>query len=458
MDKFKIKNFLYTYLFLCITVIGSVIILTNIDVINNTSLVITTFCINGIIIMKQLCKKSELGYSLRDIVFLFMFLFMFISPLVQYIRGSFPWWDTYVFSDEMLIYTNLIITIFLLIYIFIYKFSFNKGIKLNTIKNRNIKNIKFVMDIFFILTILCSLYIIQKTGFSNLFSRATNNLQISSSSFSLIVSNTFRAIPVIYVGMNILFIQKSKRIYRTIPFIIGITFMLITNFPTATARFWMASIYLGILIILIQRTNNKHLFKILMFIGILVIFPAVNVFRNNSFKDVMQNGINLQNISDAFIQGDYDAYSMLVRSIIYVSFYGSTLGYQLLGSILFFIPRAIWTLKPIGSGAMIATSLGWQFTNVSCPYIGEGYINFGILGVIIFAIILALITKFADLKYFYEKRSKNKEITFIEIIYPFSIGFLFFMLRGDLLSSLSYFIGFMIPIICISIKQRFYNK
>jgi hypothetical protein len=34
----------------------------------------------------------------------------------------------------------------------------------------------------------------------------------------------------------------------------------------------------------------------------------------------------------------------------------------------------------------------------------------------------------------------------IELLYPFYIGFLFFILRGDLLSSLSYTIGFSIPV------------
>lgn len=455
MNKNKIKNFLYTYLFISITIIGSLVVLSDIDIVQDSSLVIITFLINGIIIIQQLCKKSKLGYSLRDIVFLFMFLFMFMSPLVQYIRGSFPWWDTYLFSEKTLIYTNLIIMIFLIIYIIIYKFTFNTKIKLNNIKNREIKNIELVIDIFFIFTILCSVYIIQKTGFSNLFARSTNGLKIDSSSYALIVSNTFRSIPVIYVGMNLLFIQNYNRIYKILPFIVGIILMLLTNFPTSTARFWMASVYLGILIIVVKKTRNPHLFKILIFIGILLVFPAINVFRHNTVEDVIRSGINLQSVSDAFLEGDYDAYSMLVRSIIYVNWYGSTLGHQLLGNLLFFIPRTLWPSKPIGSGAMIAHELGWKFSNVSCPYIGEGYVNFGIFGILIFPIILGIITKFSDLGYIYIKKNNNKKITFIELIYPFSIGFLFFILRGDLLSSLSYYIGFMIPIIIIYIIQRF---
>ena len=38
-------------------------------------------------------------------------------------------------------------------------------------------------------------------------------------------------------------------------------------------------------------------------------------------------------------------------------------------------------------------------------------------------------------------------ICIIRILYPFYLGFFLFILRGDLLSSLSYSIGFSLPII-----------
>lgn len=450
-----LKKFLYTYMFVCITLIGSIIIFFDIDVINSQGIVILTFILNGMIMLFQLSKSSSLGYSLKDILFLFMFVFMFISPLIQYLENVFPWWDTYLFTDEKIIYANLIIMLFMVVYICGYKISFNKKIRSDKFKSRRINSIKLVMNIFFVITVLCSMYIIVKTGIGNLFARSTNSLNIKSSSFSLIVSISFRSVPVIYVAMNLLYAIKNKRIYRKIPFILGSILMFIVNFPTGTARFWMASVYLGLLIIIMKKLGNPHLFKILIFIGILLIFPAVNSFRNNTIQMVINNGINIPKPSDAFLAGDFDSYSMLVRAIIYVKSHGITWGNQLLGNILFFIPRQIWPNKPIGSGAFIASKLGWNFTNVSCPYIGEGYINFGILGVIVFAMLLSIISKFADESYARLEKSKGEYISFIEIVYPFSIGFLFFILRGDLLSSLSFYIGFMVPVIILWFKQLF---
>lgn len=449
MHKQTINKFLYSYLFICITIIGSIVIFSNVSVVSKQALCVLTFIVNGMIILFQLSKSSLLGYSLKDIVFLFLFIFMFISPLIQYVENVFPWGDTYLITDEKIIYANLIIMMFMLIYISVYKRLFNRKLNNKELNNREVRNIKVVINIFFIATVLCSIYIISKTGISNLFARSTNLLKVESSSFELIVSKTFRAVPVIYVAMNLLFLIKNKYIYRKIQFIPGMILAIIINFPTATARFWMAGVYLGILIILKRKINNSHLFKIIIFMGVLVIFPAINSFRNNTFQEVFSQGINIPKAADAFLIGDFDSYSMLVRSIIYVDFNGVTLGNQLLGNLLFFIPRSLWAKKPIGSGAMIGESLGWNFTNVSCPYIGEGYINFGILGVLIFSCILAIITKYGDK--FYENifTADNNNITFIEIVYPFSIGFLFFILRGDLLSSLSYYIGFMMPILLL---------
>ena len=80
---------------------------------------------------------------------------------------------------------------------------------------------------------------------------------------------------------------------------------------------------------------------------------------------------------------------MICRSLDLVSQMGSFKGKQLLGAMLFFIPRSIWPSKPIGSGATIAIYQRQSFKNISCPIIGEAIINFGIIGVIIFAVAIA---------------------------------------------------------------------
>ena len=126
MYRLTLKKFLYAYLFVSIILIGCITLFLNISVINREIWVIITFIVNGMIIFFELSKNSRLGYSLRDILFSFMFIFMFISPLIQYFENLFPWWSTYLITDEKIIFANLLITVFILTYIITYKVSFNE--------------------------------------------------------------------------------------------------------------------------------------------------------------------------------------------------------------------------------------------------------------------------------------------------------------------------------------------
>ena len=56
----------------------------------------------------------------------------------------------------------------------------------------------------------------------------------------------------------------------------------------------------------------------------------------------------------------------------YVHFEGYTYGYQVLGLFTFWIPREIWLGKPLASGVIAASFLGYSFTNVSSPLWAEG--------------------------------------------------------------------------------------
>ncbi|MGO4928337.1 O-antigen polymerase [Fundicoccus sp. Sow4_F4] len=393
-----------------------------------------------------------MGHSLKDVFYLFMLLFMFLSPLIQYVTDNFPWWDTHLIVDRAILHANFTIFIFLITYQVSY--SMKSRTSRNTGYQRNIKNVNIVIDSLFVASFIASIFVISIVGFQNLFSRSTYVINTNSRSAGLIIANTLRAIPVIYVAINLVFIKKYKYIYKKIPLILGITLMILINFPTATARFWMASIYLGLFIILLGKSKNPHFLKFTLLLGMLVVFPVINIFRRNSFQEVLLLGIDIPRVTELLTYGDFDSYSMLVRGIIYTSVNGISWGRQLLGNVLFFVPRTVWPNKPIGSGLMIASDLGWQFTNVSFPYIGEGYINFGILGVILFAVVLGRISKKADHRYKFSIENTKVEINYVDIVYPFTLGFLFFIMRGDLLSSLSFYIGFMLPVIVLFILQK----
>lgn len=130
-----------------------------------------------------------------------------------------------------------------------------------------------------------------------------------------------------------------------------------------------------------------------------------------------------------------------MATIDYVEKNGVTYGKQLIGSVLFFVPRLIWPNKPLGSGQLIGNYLmenySMWFNNVSNPLPSEGYINFGLIGVMFFGFLLSKIGHWVeDLKQNYGW-----------VVYLYISNHMIFILRGDLLSSLSYLIGILFALL-----------
>jgi hypothetical protein len=139
------------------------------------------------------------------------------------------------------------------------------------------------------------------------------------------------------------------------------------------------------------------------------------------------------------LQGlDFDAWSMLMAGIDYIRKYEITYGRQILGVLLFWIPRSQWTNKPVGSGHLVAEKLlmkqyAMWFTNLSFPLPAEGLINFGLIGVIMFAIFLGVVSRYLD-------TLQNTE-GYLRTLSIFTAFYLIYVLRGDLMSSFAYYVG-----------------
>jgi len=450
--KIKKNVVLSWYLFVSIVITWMLYIFLNTNYQNINYMVMNTFVINGIIIFINLSVSSEKGYSLNDIFWVFMFTFMFIAPVLQYVNNDFPWWNTYLLTDEILLNTNIYILVFMIIYISIYYIIKNKMSNTFVLKKSKLNNIELLLNIGFIISIFISLYIIIHVGFWDLFSRGTASLGLNQIK-SLIVGKSIRSFPFITLVIHLYYKNKYGYFYNRFQLVVVVILFILTHFPSGLPRFQIAAVYIALMLVHIKTFNNKYFFKIAILVGLLILFPLLGVFRHISINTIFNSTIKIFNPIELFLTGDFDAYSMLARSLIYVDFNGITFGKQLLGSLFFFIPRAIWPTKPIGSGAMVGDSFNWQFTNISMPFIGEGYINFGLFGVIIFAVFLGYINSRLDMSYKI-KTEISDSISALKIYYPVLIGFLFFILRGDLLSSWAYTVGYFFPVLFFVIIDK----
>lgn len=263
---------------------------------------------------------------------------------------------------------------------------------------------------------------------------------IESSSLNLLLGLVSRLIPVfcfLYAATEF----KNLRIIKFLLFLL----MLASVFPTGVARYLVAFAYIPLMLIYIPRLRSAPLFSATMLISLLFVFPFLNQFRHFSGVE----NLKFLPTSDFFFAAHFDAYENFASAIeeTYISF-----GWQLLGALLFFVPRAFWPEKPVGSGYQLADQLGYIFNNISMPFLGEGYVNFGFIGVFLFTIALGYLIRHLDQKFSIGK-NKFDQVNFSTSIYFYLIGSLFFILRGDLLSSTAYvtaglFSAFLVSSLC----------
>lgn len=409
---------------------------------------ILSFVVNGFIfIVGIFSAKNKHSVSMELIYWLFMFFFMYFAPVIQYRLNIFPW-STYIAENEIL-YANLIILLFSVCFVL----GSSLARKVKIVGVQNFDTIRWLSSgfeikkrcrvILSLAVFLLAIYSFSKTGLMGIVVPRAQAVQVfysgQSSAVELIVESVVPAFITYVVADAAQSMMDKKEI--CIRFLLLFICLLICFFPTAIPRYKAATIYGVIFLVLFPWVNKGSRFFWLFTMGLFIVFPLLSAFRNVISHDSVQSLLNV-GFFESYTEGDYDAYRMLVSSIRYIKTTGCTWGYQLLGVILFFIPSSIWSSKPIGSGAMlIKNELGSDaFANVSCPFIAEGLVNFGILGVILFALFLGVFISQMDKKYWNNFEKNNKSGLFSP--YLFLVFMLFFVMRGDLLSGFAYVCGF----------------
>ncbi|NTR28688.1 oligosaccharide repeat unit polymerase [Enterococcus faecium] len=411
----------------------------------NYGFILTNLLIGVVSWFMIVYETRKAPYSLHLIHWVFQFVFFFIASAVHYWENTFPW-GFLTSNSEYLLKANLVILVWQFLWILATKVKSPNQVITKTKSDKTFVSyakINFV----FILSFLVMLYFIYLYGFSGLFTRGSNmtNL-VDNSSFRTVITVTLRSIPVLLLTLIALKMRSNKGPILKIVLLIAIGITLLTNFPSATARYWAAAIYLG-LFLTFFNIKSRNLVVFLLIFGLNVIFPILGGARRVETLGEFLSGISFS-LGSNLTSGDYDAFSQIAHTMFYIDHYGITMGKQLLTVMLFFVPRSIWESKSIGSGYLVAEGIQLPFYNVSSPLPAEALINFGIIGVIGFAICISKLFSWLDKQYW----EGNKPS--IKIIYPFFIGFTFFVMRGDMLSSIAYIVGFSICFLLFKPKLK----
>lgn len=444
MQNIKVNQLIkYCMVFVMIITIFIFIIPKNVEGSFNI-MIMFTFVLNGTIWFVLFIREvKKYPYSFMMMHWFFCIMFFFLAPIVQYAYKEFPW--IYSRTEELLLRTNIYLFLWTLgLYLGSKFIKKNKWSITKSIFNKEYVNGKNVMIILTCISGLIMIWRLSKVGFGNLLARATADMEYSSnSSLSLLIGQCCQAICYFAVIISLLEWKRNKRSFSWV--IINAIFLCISYFPTALARYAMAAIYGGCVLTFMKKKRRSRLFIMAFIIAFMILLPLLNAFRRTEFMEVslVENLVNVvTNLDTGFLEGDYDAYTMFTITIEDVDRNGITWGMQMLGAILFFVPRSIWKDKPVGSGHFVAGNLDWEFTNLSCPLPAEAYINFGVIGIIIFSFVIGNLLGKVDLWYWEKNNTKNGICKLGELFYPILMFMFFFMSRGDLMSSFAYSCAF----------------
>jgi hypothetical protein len=121
--------------------------------------------------------------------------------------------------------------------------------------------------------------------------------------------------------------------------------------------------------------TTKHRFRVAgcgFLAGMFVIFPLADAFRFSREAE-----LKATNPIQALLSGDFDSFAQMMNGYLVAARDGIIPGRQLSGVLLFWVPRSVWSHKPVDTAQYIADGRGYSFTNLSSPLWIEFYLNGG---------------------------------------------------------------------------------
>ncbi|MFV5585844.1 O-antigen polymerase [Acinetobacter oleivorans] len=381
-----------------------------------------TFVINLFFTIFFIALSLQRMINVLLFFYIFNLIFMVFVPWIHY-STNITIWAKIPFSSDEYFFTNIIIFLINIVVFFVYYF-FPNNLKNYSNKNFNWKEPNFLISL--LICFLCLFLVLYTLNFNflRIFFRgiADDDFEyLELNPFLSILSYLSRFLPA-FIFLR--FVDSKNTLKKIILF----SFVLLCAFPTSIPRFMVAFIYLPIFLAYFKSMKNPIYITCVMLFSLFLVFPFLNQFRYFS------SDIDLSFIPDKnfFIQGHFDAYQNFMDVL---RFDFVTYGHQLLGVIFFFIPRVFWPDKAVGSGYQLAENNGYFFNNISMPFVAEGFVNFGYLGILFFSIFLGGIMKTIDTLYL--TRFEFKDNNYLIYIGTFLCSSFFFMFRGDLMSSFS---------------------
>ncbi len=393
---------------------------------------------------------------------IFVYIFLAVAPFFQIAIQNFPWPGHY---DDMLLVKSSFIVIGGLIAFDLgyYLIPVRKALLVTTILNHSIN--RRIIPILGLISLALIPYLLSRVGgLEMLFAPRSVRVQLLMLNFNmptmmLLIHGLNTPIYVLSVAALVVWIARHVKGQRTawlwkVMTIIMLGATLILNNPISTPRYQVGTILLSIVFVLPWRRWSSLVIIIGTVLGLFIIFPFADLFRNTLDVNVSERIVQTSISRELTYNGDYDAFQMIVNAakVLEQNRANFQLGRQISGALLFWVPRAVWENKPIATGQWIAEKMGYSYTNLSSPLWAEFFIDGGWLLLMIGFLGYGYLVRIIDNWYVISHSSGYARL--VSIIVPIYAGYQFFLLRGALMPALAYLMPIVIIVLLCGVNTR----
>jgi hypothetical protein len=216
--------------------------------------------------------------------------------------------------------------------------------------------------------------------------------------------------------------------------------------PLNAPRLWSGSVLLTALFISLKwkGTRSFLIWAVVACASLLLLFSATDPRR--MISQTLQRGGNVglastssivsDSIHNLQVDGNFDTFQMIAFTASYADREGYSWGNQLLLPAFFWVPRSIWDSKPKGTSYIVTADLSFLNMNIGIPLWAEGYVNFGVLGSVLFLFVFGGLARISD--DYMVRSSILPGSAFRGITSSYFAANAFILLRGDLTTGTMY--------------------
>lgn len=395
--------------------------------------------------------------EIRPVAFtfwIFMYVWGALSALMQVARDDFPWPIFHTLANQH----HAILLLFVVIVTFEYGYQFQA-------QRRPPKNLpmEFQPNQVLIIGLLVALWTIYRIlalgGPEALMGSRASVMKIfwshGTTMDRLLRDVTLRAPIFVYMLIVAHYafgrsIKEKIAAHVRYPFIYMFLLLLplhfVANYPNALTRAWLgATVVAPALLFMPRQRWSIFLFFIGFIFSMVFIFPQLD---KNRRADGAESGLvsNLEFFNNdreiAYAQlinkPDFDVFQQFCNSVQYVEENGLLWGSNFVGAAAFWVPRNIWADKPIGTGYIVGRYFRNPNDNLSSPLWMEGYMAFGLAGIIGLMFFYGRFSADVDSRFLSALSSERPISSLYPVLAVFWAGHQMYFLRGDLLSSVTF--------------------